>query len=256
MRPETAVACEPPRKGRQGFAKAWFSWPWLSWTTALLAAYGLKLAYSRASAEDLAWILVPTARAVGWLRGETLALNPGAGWMPADGAYVIAPACAGANFMILALTVSVLGFSHRFRAPLALLGWWLASVAGAYGITLAVNTLRILAAVALYRLGPVAGLNPEQLHRLLGTVIYLGALSALFAGLDRLTARRGQASWLAAGILVLVLYLGMTLAVPLLNGHPGGRYAEHAMMVSAVAMLFLAGGFAVAGWRRNRRETI
>jgi exosortase K len=236
--------------------RLWRAWPWLSWTTALLAAYGLKLAYSRASAEDLAWILVPTARAVGWLRGETLALNPGAGWMPPDGAYVIAPACAGVNFMILALIVSVLGFSHRFRAPLARLGWWAASAAGAYGVTLAVNTLRILAAVALYRRGPVAGLSPEQLHRLLGTVIYLGALLGLFAGLDRLTARRGQASWLAAGILVVGLYLGMTLAVPLLNGHPGGRYAEHAMMVSAVAMLFLAGGFAVAGWRRNRRETI
>jgi exosortase K len=232
----------------------WRHRPWLSWTTAILAAYGLKLAYSRASAADLAWVLVPTARAVGWLRGETLALHPGAGWMPPDGSYVIAPACAGVNFMILALTVSVLGFAHRLRDPLARLGWWLASAAGAYALTLAVNTLRIVAAVALYRLGPVAGLNPEQLHRLLGTVIYLGALLGLFAGLDWFTARRGRGSWLAAGGLVVGLYLGMTLAVPLLNGHPGGRYAEHAMMVSAIAMLCLA-GFGIAGWKKNRRET-
>ena len=91
--------------------------PWISWGTAVLAAYGLKLYYSRASAEDLAWILVPTARAVGWLRGETLTLIPGAGWAPPDGSYFIAPACAGVNFMILVLTVSVLGFAHRLRSP-------------------------------------------------------------------------------------------------------------------------------------------
>src|SRR5215212_6905700 len=87
--------------------------PWVSWGAAMLAAYGLKLSYSRAAAEDLAWILGPTARAVGWLRGETLTLSPGAGcagWIPPDGSYVIAPACAGVNFMILVLTVAVLGF--------------------------------------------------------------------------------------------------------------------------------------------------
>ena len=57
------------RRG-DGRPARWGRLPWLSWGTALLAAYGLKLAYSRATVADLAWILVPTARAVGWLRGE------------------------------------------------------------------------------------------------------------------------------------------------------------------------------------------
>jgi exosortase K len=208
----------------------------------MLAAYGLKLAYSRASAEDLAWILVPTARAVGWLRGETLTFSPGAGWVAPDGSYFIAPACAGVNFMILALTVSVLGFSHRLRSWGQRLAWWLASLGGAYVFTIAVNTLRILAAVELYRLGPVAGLSSGQMHRLLGIVLYLGALWGLFGMLDRLTARRraGGRSTLAAGVLVAGAYLGMTVVVPYLNGHPGGRYAEHAMMVSMITLLFLA----------------
>ena len=220
------------------------AWPWLSWTTALLAAYGLKLAYSRAGSGDLAWILVPTARAVGWLRGETLIFipgGPGAGW--AGPGYVIAPACAGVNFMILALTVSVLGFSHRLCSPRARLGWWLASLGGAYVLTLAVNTLRIVAAVELYRLGPVAGLDAGQLHRVLGTVIYLGALLALYGGLDRVVS--GRRIGMGAGILIVGIYLGMTLGVPLLNGHPGGQFAEHAMMVSLIAMLFLAGRYAI-----------
>jgi exosortase K len=221
--------------------------PWLSWGTALLAAYGLKLAYSRASATDLAWILVPTARAVGWLRGETLTLSPGAGWVAPDGSYFIAPACAGVNFMILALTVSVLGFSHRLRSPGARLSWWLASLIGAYALTIAVNTLRIVAAVELHRLGPVVGLTPEQLHRLLGAVLYLGALWSLYRVLDRLTSQRHESarSTLAGVLLVTGTYLGMTVLVPLLTGHPGARYAEHAMMVTMITLLFLAQRFVI-----------
>lgn len=215
--------------------------PWACWATALLAAFGLKLAYSRASAGDLGWILTPTARAVGWLRGETLAFSPGAGWVAPAGSYLIAPACAGVNFMILALTVSVLGFSHRLRSPGRRLAWWLASLAGAYLLTIAVNTLRIVAAVELYRHGPMAGLTAGQLHRLLGIVIYLGALWGLFLGLDRLTVRRrpGDRSRLAARLLVAGAYLGMTVVVPLLTGHPGAGYAEHAMMVMMITVMMI-----------------
>jgi exosortase K len=232
--------------------------PWLSWGAALLAAYALKLAYSRASAADLAWILVPTARAVGWLRGETLTFSPGAGWVAPDGSYFIAPACAGVNFMILALTVSVLGFSHRLRSPGARLSWWLVSLIGAYAFTIAVNTLRIVAAVELHRLGPVAGLTPGQMHRLLGAVLYLGALWGLFGLLDRLTGRRPERtrSTSTGGILVAGAYLGMTVVVPLLTGHPGVRYAEHAMMVTMIAvtmiaLLFVAHRLASVRWEKR-----
>jgi len=216
----------------------------------MLAAYGLKLSYSRAAAEDLVWILGPTARAVGWLRGETLTLSPGAGcagWIPPDGSYVIAPACAGVNFMILVLTVAVLGFAHRLRSPGQRLSWWIGSLLGAYVLTIAVNTLRILAAVELYRIGPITWLTREQEHRLLGMVLYLGALWGVFLLLDRLT---GQGTPSRLAILVPGAYLGMTVVVPLLNGHSGGRYAEHAMMVS-VATLVLAGML----WRKRDGQT-
>lgn len=212
----------------------------------MLAAYGLKLWYSRASAGDLSWILAPAARAVGWLRGETLAMNPEAGWAPPDGSYVIAPACAGVNFLIVVFTVSVLGFAHRLRSPARRLGWWLGSLLGAYVLTIAVNTPRIVAAVELYRFGSIAGLTPEQAHRLLGTVLYLGALWGVFAVLDGLTSepiRRKAMGRLVPAVLIPGVYLGMTLGVPLLNGHfrqSGARYAEHAMMVSLVTLIPLA----------------
>jgi exosortase K len=216
--------------------------PWISWGTALLAAYGLKLHYSRASAGDLSWILAPTARAVGGLRGETLTLDPAAGWTAPDVSYVIAPACAGVNFMILALTVAVLGFAHRMRSPGRRAGWWLASLAGAWTLTVAVNTLRILASVELYRRGPVLGLTAEAAHRLLGAVLYLSALWGLFAALDRLTSGR-PASPLLAVLLVPGAYLGMTVVTPVLTGgfrQAGARYLEHAMMVSLVSTILIA----------------
>jgi len=226
--------------------------PWLSWGMAMLAAFGLKLGYSRASAEDLGWILVPTARAVGGLRGETLTLISGAGWTAPDGSYTIAPACAGVNFLILVLVVSVLGFAHRLSSPGQRLAWWLAALTWAYLLTIAVNTLRILAAVELYRLGSEAWLAGEQAHRLLGTVLYLGALWGVFGALDRLTAQRpepyeGVRSRLVAAVLVPGAYLGMTVVAPLLNGalrHSDGRYFEHAMMVT-LATLVPAGALAL-----------
>ena len=225
-----------------GLSARWGRLPWLSWGATVLAAYGLKLAYSRATLPDLAWILVPTARAVGWLRGETLVLLPGFGWGPADGSYFIAPACAGVNFLILALTVSVLGFVHRLPTPRRRLAWWLGSAAGAYLATVAVNALRIVAAVELYRQGTVAGLTPGQLHRLLGILLYLGALAGIYGLLDRLT--EGEGFPLAGGLLVIGVYLGMTLIVPLLTGHPGERYAEHAMMVGIMILILTALGVA------------
>jgi exosortase K len=226
--------------------------PWVSWSAALLAAYALKRFYSRASVEDLAWILEPTARAVGWLRGETLAAGP-AGWAPPDGSYVIAPACSGVNFLILALTVSVLGFAHRLRSPGRRLGWWLGSLLGAWLLTLAVNTVRILAAVELYRHGP-AWIEPETAHRLLGIVVYLGALWGLFGVLDGLAAQDGR-SRLVAVLLVPGVYVGMTVVVPILTGafrQSGDRYAEHAMMV-VPATLISMGALALFSLVRSRR---
>lgn len=162
--------------------------PWACWGAAALAACGLKHCYSRATVEELGWILAPTARTVGWLLGETLGLIPGSGWAPPDGAYVIAKGCAGVNFLILALAVSVFGFAHRLRPGRARLLGFLGALAGAWVLTVVVNTLRIVAAVELYRVGPVAGLSPAALHRLLGIVVYLGALWGLHWALDRLTA--------------------------------------------------------------------
>ncbi len=229
-------------------------WPWISWTACLTMAYALKIGYSRADAEGLGWILEPTAQVVGALRGERLALYS-EGWAPADRSYVIAPACAGVNFLILAFVVSVLGFSHRVRTARGRSGFFLGALAGAWMATLLVNGVRILGSIELYRLGSIWGVTAGQLHRLLGVVIYLGALLGLFGILDRWTVRSAPgdpARKPAAAVpwLVPAAYLGMTLGVPILTGayaQRGPLFAEHAIMVLGATIGAL--GVALVVWR-------
>src|SRR5262249_35837325 len=162
-----------------------------------LVTIGVKQHYSHATVADLAWILAPTATVVGWLRRQPLVLDASLGWVAPDGSFVIAPACAGINFLILVFIVGVLGFVDR-RRPSRQRGRWCGRIAGiAYLLTIAVNTLRIVIAASLYAADVQAGwLTPERLHRLAGATIYLGALWAVWIALDRLSARwRCRPAW-------------------------------------------------------------
>src|SRR5262249_23748906 len=160
---------------------------WIAWSLTLLGALLLKLDYHRATVNTLRWMLGPTARAVGWLREDPLLLDPARGYVASDGSFVIAPACAGGKFLILALVSAVLGFVHRFRTPRARTAWTLSALPAAWLLSIAVNTVRILLAVALYQRGAQLGwLTPERLHRVAGTVIYVGALWCEWQVLDAL----------------------------------------------------------------------
>ncbi len=216
--------------------------PWPIYLVAGFAALGLKAHYSRAGAGDLAWILAPTAWLVGWWRGQPLLRDPDLGWRAADGSFVIAPACAGVNFLIVVFTVAVLGFAHRHRSPHQRLAWLAAAGTAAYVLTVTVNALRIVIAVQLYGASIYgAWLTPERVHRVAGTAIYLVALWIAWAGFDHASGRRSRArvssSWTAL-LLVPGAYVGVTVVIPLVNGagrHFGSSYIEHAITVSLVA---------------------
>jgi len=244
---------------------------WLTYLSTALVTIGVKQHYSHATVADLAWILAPTATVVGWLRRQPLVLDASLGWMAPDGSFVIAPACAGINFLIVAFTVSVVGFVDRFRSARQRGAWFVAVSCAAYLLTIAVNTLRIIIAISLYATDVDTGwLTPERLHRLAGSAIYLAALWAIWIALDHLAARwviqhpqpeplpkplphssqaplklragfgRGLGLGLGLGgrsasIVVPAAYLGMTVVLPLLNGawqHFGVLYLEHAITVS------------------------
>jgi exosortase K len=151
----------------------------------LAGAYLLKRHYSGANADDLAWILRPTAWLVGAVTGLGFHHEAGAGYVLADRSFVIARPCAGVNFLIVAWCSATIAFVRARRgvaAKLALVGGGLAA---AYALALATNTVRIAVALAIRD----ADLGPRALvHQLEGTVVYVAALCLAFAAARRVIA--------------------------------------------------------------------
>lgn len=159
MSPLTAL--RSPRGGRLG----------VGFALALVAlAYGLKLHYSRALAEDLRWILEPTAALVELFTGSNCAFEP-TGFVNTELGLIITPACAGVNFLVMALvTFAIVQLSARFSLHERFL--WCATALGvAFVVTLFVNALRIVL---------IARVDSD--HRVLGVFLYVTALSFLHLG--------------------------------------------------------------------------
>jgi len=217
--------------------------PWLTYVATAVVAVGLKAHYCRATVSDLAWILEPTATLVGWVVNQPLRQDADLGWLPPGGSFVIAPACAGVNFLILVFTVSAVGFAHRWGAARQRCAWLVTVMGTAYLLTIVVNAVRIVITVWLYEADVRAGwLTPPRAHRLAGSIIYLGGLWAAWISLDHLTARGRPLltapAWASTGILSAA-YIGMTVLLPLANGAWGradARFGEHAITVSLVAL--------------------
>ena len=230
---------------------------------ALLAAYGLKAHYSRATSDGLDWILRPTTALVERVSGLEFEYERGEGYLSRERRIIIAPACAGVNFMIAAFGMTLFSFLHLMPTAATTLLWTMGSLLGAYLLTIAVNALRIVIALHLYASGILFFCaSPAQLHRLEGIVVYLTAL-CLFFWLAGRVARRlamtpppsppqqggdsifpspsergwGEVRWLGEVAWPLLWYLAITLLVPLLNPNYHGdraQLAEHALTIAAV----------------------
>jgi exosortase K len=225
---------------------------------AALLAVALKYHYSEARSEDLDWILRPTAWLVERITGIPFEKDAHAGFVSYARRIVIAPACAGVNFLIIAFCMAA--FSGLCRIQRQKLKWlWLAgSLAGAYGLTVLVNAVRIV--VSIYSRDADIysdGLTAERMHRLEGVIIYFFFLclfyriiAAVFPLIERtgkqIEMKPGAADrwrWALAGLVPLFWYGAVTLAIPLLNralAKDGARFAEHGAMVISGCLGVLA----------------
>ncbi len=198
---------------------------------ALAAAALLKRHYSVASPDDLRWILAPTTALVELVTGADFVFERGAGYLSTELRFLIAPSCAGVNFLIIAFAALVAGFvrpHRRLRDNAAILGL---AAAAAYATTIVANTLRIAIAIPLHTQQVRWGwLDGDRLHVLAGVVVYLGTLLALFAAARRVARAPGRAWWLPFAI-----YVAVALGVPLVNGAASrAGFWEHAAIVGAV----------------------
>jgi exosortase K len=248
-------------------AQSWFERHGLT-VVALGLAGLLKLHYSRASAEELAWVLAPTTALTSLVTRAEFVFKDAQGYLSHELSILISPACAGVNFLIVAFLSLVIGFHRHFAGWRARVRWLVAAAAGAYFVTLLINTLRITLSVALAHLAArVFGLTFQSVHRLLGIVAYLAGLGALCLTVQRclqsLSARRSGATvgGLPGKRSVLLLALGcyasITLLVPLLRGaYRTQEYWSHAAPVSVLVGGLAALLFAAKGriWDDGRHE--
>jgi exosortase K len=205
----------------------------------VLCAAAVKLHYSTAGADQLRWILSPTAAAVGLVSGARFEFEPRAGYVNGDRSFVIAASCAGVNFLITAFLALSLRRLWGDRSRETAWGFIPCAALAAYLATLAANTVRISAALSTPGLPHGVGwLSPGQLHRLEGVVIYFGFLLLLFAAVERVSSGGGPSAGHASGLFrrplfPLLIYYATTLGVPVLNGayRRGADFWEHSLFV-------------------------
>ena len=223
----------------------------------LLIAIGLKYHYSHARSGDLDWILGPTAGMVEYLSEIAFEKEDGTGFVNRENRIIIAPSCAGVNFLIIAFCMAAFSGLHHLKSSGLKICWVGISAAWAYGLTIAVNALRIVASIYMYNADIYYhGLTPEKLHRIQGIFIYFFFLCVFYMALDKLirswsrNRKQKQKKWTPqhtdatgsgrAAFVPLFWYLIFSLGIPLLNRayHKNGpQFVEHCLVMVSVCMV-------------------
>jgi exosortase K len=154
---------------------------------AVLIAWGLKRHYADARADDLGWILSPTARLVGVVTGASFVPQPGEGYFSRERLFLIEKSCAGVNFMVAAFGMLTLALVHRVGSAASAARVLGVSLLGSYAAAVIVNTVRIAIAIwlAAHPL-PLSTFSAADVHRLEGIVVYFGGLMLLYEAARRL----------------------------------------------------------------------
>lgn len=147
---------------------------------AVLIAWALKRHYADARADDLWWILTPTARLAGVITATPFEMQTGEGYLSRDRLFLIEKSCAGVNFIIAAFGMLMVALFHRVASPLSAARLLGASLLAAYAATVMVNAVRISIAMWLAA-HPIARstASAADVHRIEGIVVYFGGLLLL-----------------------------------------------------------------------------
>jgi len=241
----------------------------LSGAVAAVCMVLLKHHYSIASADQLRWILAPTARLVAWFTSARPVFEAGVGYVDFTHGIIIAPACAGINFMIMAFGLAACLAIRHTRLPAHQWVWLTYAAALSFSGTLAVNTLRIIVSMSLYAAPIYSGiLTVERLHRLAGVGIYFGALwlfYRLWAHIIKcyrkpVSGRLADADNSLSNWLPYCWYLAIALGVPIANGllrQQRQVLGEHGVTIIAAMLCFGAAEVLCRCLRTNltRKET-
>lgn len=147
----------------------------------LVIALLLKQHFSAASVDDLDWILSPTSSLVSQVTGTTFVKESGVGYVSHDGFVAIVKGCAGVNYMIILFLLLGFPFVAKQRGAGRQCLYVGSVLLLSYGLTLFVNTLRIILAIFLFKEQFYTGFfTVELMHTLEGIVVYFGSLLIIF----------------------------------------------------------------------------
>ena len=105
----------------------------------VLIAWALKRHYADARADDLWWILAPTAQLAGVITATPFEMQTGEGYLSRERLFLIEKSCAGVNFIIAAFGMLMFARFHRVASPLSAARLLGASLLVAYVVTVVVN---------------------------------------------------------------------------------------------------------------------
>ncbi len=213
-------------------------------------AVALKAHYSCSGADGLRWMLAPTARCVELLAAVPFAYERDIGYCNRQHRAIIAPPCAGINFMIVVYCMTAVMVAGRQKKRSRQMLAVASCLPLSWCVTIIVNAVRITLALHLYDYGTHFGwFNQDRVHRLLGVAVYFTALCGIYAIVKRRTpmgAVNREWRYTISSILIpLAWYLAVTLAVPLLLGKYslyGERLFEHALFLLLVPAVMLIVG--------------
>ena len=216
---------------------------------ALCMAWGLKCHYSIAHAEHLKWILAPTAALVEAITGHLFYFETDTGYINHDLQIIIAPVCAGVNFLITAFSMSFFCGIFKLSGFKSKCFWLVGCAAGAYIVTINVNALRIWIAIALITADIHAGwFTPQRVHRMSGILIYFFFLCVFYHIIQKII-RYIQAGFpdkpkinisrtVPIDIFPLVCYWIIAISVPWLNAahkKNAAGFIEHSLTVGVLS---------------------
>ncbi len=250
----------------------------------LIIILGIKYIYSKASCEELDFILAPTARWVTLISGIDFTKQIDVGYINHSLRFIIAPSCSGVQFMLITFATLFFPFLHRMKSVKGGICWLAGSFVFSYPFTIFINGLRIVLAIYL----PVyfdkwsisaSWLTPERLHTIIGTVVYIVSLLAVYplAGLvlkseentssdmsDQFPSKlSGKYLGKLPGKMVcrfvppMLCYFTIVLVIPLLHNarqNDFKKFMEYAILITSVCFAILLVSFIAYAVQEHLRK--
>ena len=140
----------------------------------LAIAVALKAHYAQCSTADLAWLLDPVRRIVGFFTGSPSHFDPDLGYHFPQLHITIDRSCSGLNFLVMAfcmIGISTLSFYRRLGPQVLALA---IGALATYLLTLGATSSRILIAIRSWQLRELyPWLASDRMHQLQGGFVYL-----------------------------------------------------------------------------------